>query len=723
MDTLTTKRFAFADFELDGERRTLSRKGKPVALNSKTFDLLLTLVEHRGEILSRDVLLEKVWAGQYVEEGNLSVHISVLRKALGERKKDHIFIVTVPGQGYRFVAKLHDDTEFVVESHRLSHIVVEEQISDKGAQTQLPTSQTKWSGRLKQHRVAIAILILAAAGLATGGYVFERSRASRTAIPFQQMSMRRLTNVGNVATATISPDGKLFAYAAFDGELQSLWLGHVDGGEPIQIRPATNVVYLAIKFTPDGSSIYYTTSENFAPGTLYRMPVFGGAPEKIRDNFRTLTFSPDGKQFAYIRFDDKQNRSALFLADSKDGSERELAALPGEPTVDWHSPAWSPDGLSMALAARVGAGEVTIFVMNISDGSSNRLASRTWAEVRSMTWLPGGHGLAAVAIEKYALSPQLWYVAFPNGEVRRLTTDLSFYGLVAASSDGSLLSAEGKNQSNIWLAPADDLAAAKQITFGSPGQDDGWYGLAWTHDERIVYTADTDAGTNIWVMDTDGKNRKQIIPNGGVNIDPTVAANGQYLVFQSNRGGHWAIWRSDLDGSNLVQLTSEEVAGEPSISPDGKWVIYETSSDGSGELWRMSIDGGDKIKLSDRIAEWPEISPDGKFVACGLNMSDQQVKLATLPIDGGDPIKVFDLPRLYNFRWGVQWMPDGKAVTYRDWTNGIWRQSLDGGEPKRLEGLPEEKLAAYGWSRDGKQIAFTRLVTPRDVVLIEDRLK
>src|SRR5678815_235511 len=107
MDTLTTKRFAFADFELDGERRTLSRKGKPVALNSKTFDLLLTLVEHRGEILSRDVLLEKVWAGQYVEEGNLSVHISVLRKALGERKKDHIFIVTVPGQGYRFVAKLH----------------------------------------------------------------------------------------------------------------------------------------------------------------------------------------------------------------------------------------------------------------------------------------------------------------------------------------------------------------------------------------------------------------------------------------------------------------------------------------------------------------------------------------------------------------------------------------------------------------------------------------
>ena len=63
-------------------------------------------------------------------------------------------------------------------------------------------------------------------------------------------------------------------------------------------------------------------------------------------------------------------------------------------------------------------------------------------------------------------------------------------------------------------------------------------------------------------------------------------------------------------------------------------------------------------------------------------------------------------------------MPDGKAVTCRDWANGIWRQKLNGGEPKRLEGLPEEKLYAYGWSRDGKQFAFTRGTEIHDVVLI-----
>ena len=724
MDALTAKRFSFAEFELDGERRVLLKGGEPVALNSKTLDLLLALVERRGEVLTKDELLERVWPGQFVEEGNLSVHISGLRKALGEKKKDHNFIVTVPGRGYSFIAALRNDEEIVMESHRLSRILVEEEIresdDDDPADVQLRSiRRAELSGRTNRNRVLIGGSILAVVVLAVGGYLIQRSWASRRSTPFQQMSMRRLTNVGNVATATISPDGKLFAYSATEGEDQSLWLGHVDGGDPVQIRPPAHVVYLGIRFTPDGSSIYYTTSENFAEGALYRIPVFGGAPEKIRDNFRTFSFSPDGKQITFVRFDEKRGAEVLMAADATAGHEKELAILPTEKGTDWHGPVWSPDGLTIAIAAGISTSEATIFIVHIADGSVERLATRTWSRVRSMTWLANGTGLAAVAVEKNEITSQLWYISFPDGEFRRLTTDLSFYGLVAASSDGSLLSAEGKNQSNVWLAPADDLKAIRQITFGSPGQDDGWSGIAWTGDGRIVYTADTDAGTNIWIMNPDGKDKKQLIPNGGVNDDPSISADGRYMVFQSNRSGHWAVWRSDLEGSNMVQLTGEDTAGEPSISPDGKWIVYETSFDGSGELWRMSVDGRENIKLTDRTAEWPEVSPDSKFVACGLYL-DGVVKLAILPIDGGEPTKTFALPRLFNFRWGMQWMPDGKAITYRDWANGVWKQGVDGGEPQRLEGLPEEKFAAYGWSRDGKQAAFGRLVIPRDVVLISD---
>ncbi len=106
MTEATEKIFSFGDFELSGAKRLLLKSGEAVALNSKTFDLLLTLVENHGQILSKDELLEKVWAGQFVEENNLTVQISALRKIFGESKNEHKFIATIPGTGYKFVAEI-----------------------------------------------------------------------------------------------------------------------------------------------------------------------------------------------------------------------------------------------------------------------------------------------------------------------------------------------------------------------------------------------------------------------------------------------------------------------------------------------------------------------------------------------------------------------------------------------------------------------------------------
>jgi TolB-like protein len=94
--------YCFDRFELRPTERILLVEGTPVALGSRAFDLLLCLVLHRDRVLSKDEVLEHVWPGQVVEENNLSVHVSALRKILGAAA-----ITTVSGRGYRFTLDMH----------------------------------------------------------------------------------------------------------------------------------------------------------------------------------------------------------------------------------------------------------------------------------------------------------------------------------------------------------------------------------------------------------------------------------------------------------------------------------------------------------------------------------------------------------------------------------------------------------------------------------------
>ena len=97
--------YEFSGFRLDVARRQLrASDDQPASLTVKVFDLLLYLVEHRGELVEKSTLLQAVWPNVIVEENNLNQNISVLRKVLGERAGEHRFIVTVPGRGFRFVA-------------------------------------------------------------------------------------------------------------------------------------------------------------------------------------------------------------------------------------------------------------------------------------------------------------------------------------------------------------------------------------------------------------------------------------------------------------------------------------------------------------------------------------------------------------------------------------------------------------------------------------------
>ena len=127
----TMKRlFEFGPFRVDPEKELLLRGAETVPLTPKTFQILLVLIRHSKEVVTKDDLLKTVWPDTFVEEANLSRNIFLLRKALGETPQDHQYIVTVPGRGYRFAqdVKLVPSAELnvVAASHTKLQVQVNE---------------------------------------------------------------------------------------------------------------------------------------------------------------------------------------------------------------------------------------------------------------------------------------------------------------------------------------------------------------------------------------------------------------------------------------------------------------------------------------------------------------------------------------------------------------------------------------------------------------------
>lgn len=108
--------YEFGNFRLDiGKRVLLDRRGTLISLTPKVYDTLAYLVQHAGTVLDKEELLRAVWPDTAIEENNLTQNISQLRRVLGERTGDHRYIVTVPGRGYEFVAKVKSAAEDIVE--------------------------------------------------------------------------------------------------------------------------------------------------------------------------------------------------------------------------------------------------------------------------------------------------------------------------------------------------------------------------------------------------------------------------------------------------------------------------------------------------------------------------------------------------------------------------------------------------------------------------------
>jgi len=588
------------------------------------------------------------------------------------------------------------------------------------------------TAEIKRHKsgalVALAVFTLALAG---GGYgLYRLLNRSNSAAPFQTMKIHRLSDTGGAVDAAVSPDGEFVAYLEEEAGRQSLWLRQTSAASSVQIAPpAEGLSFGAPAFSPDGAFIYYLKAEKeSARATLYRTPKLGGDERKLiadislQDSKDNFSLSPDGRQVAFIRLDASFNR-ALVITNMDGGDERKLISrqLPEYVTAA----AWSPDGQTIACLAGTFGGKGsphprTVIGVRVADGAAREIAPEGWIVIAGLDWLADSSGLVVSASEKNEIQ-QLWHLSYPGGATRRITNDLSDYASVSLTANSSTLAAVQVNRfMNIWVAAPPGVRAdnASQLTHGI-GRRDGDNDLSMTPDGKIIYPSLAGGNWDIWSVNADGSGNKQLT-NVGASAFPSACADGRYIVFNSDRSEQNAIWRMDVDGSNPKQLMGG--GSLPSCSPDGQWVIYYSV----GGLWKVPIDGGTPVKVpkpEKDLTTAPVVSPDGKFIACNYVVGEPgaQFRIGVLPIEGGEPIKIFEV-NSYAIK-PLGWTPDGRAITYIDTRAGvsnIWRLPLDGSAPAPVTNFNSGLIWSFALSRDGQRLALSRGTVNSDVVLLND---
>jgi Tol biopolymer transport system component len=203
---------------------------------------------------------------------------------------------------------------------------------------------------------------------------------------------------------------------------------------------------------------------------------------------------------------------------------------------------------------------------------------------------------------------------------------------------------------------------------------------------------------------------------------PVVTPDGRYIVFVSERTGNSHIWRMDIDGADLKQLTRDKNNYHPSLSPDGRWVVYTSLASGNPSLWKVSIDGDEPKQLSAASAFRSSVSPDGKWIACmRQDQKDGSYKAALIPFAGGELALVEKMARPDFLH--LRWSPDSRALTYiatQQGVSNIWSKPIDGGPARQLTNFTSDRIFRFAWSRGGKFLACERGMVINDAVLILD---
>ena len=569
-----------------------------------------------------------------------------------------------------------------------------------------------WLSRRLSAAMAIAFALLVAAAGSIVLYWWMQARRSSSVPP--NMTITRLTTSGKAGQAVISPDGKYIAHVLLDKQ-QSVWVYHVPTRGNVQVVPPGDFVYLALSFSPDSDYIYLvrSTAARTSFRWLYKVPVLGGTPKELIAGVDSAAdLSPDGKRMVFIRNSQTAKDSALIVANADGTAERRLLVHKQEEAFR-AGPRWSPDGKLIA----VGTDKDELYTVDVATGRSQRLLkSYEGGTLSSIAWLPSGKELVLAA------GTQLVRLCYPPaGPPVRITTGLSEWDGASVTADAKkLVSVQYQRMMNIWEGnaprtftpgtPPMTLAQIHQVTTNN--NEAFW--ISWAPDGRLVTL---DLEWSIGVLSADRSSRAAIANDGWV---PRVCGEREVVFEKDNH-----LWKADLNGANLSQLTHGSREEECDCSADGRWVVYNSQEGGKFPIFKIPLAGGTPERIvedSGRRHSSLALSPDGQYLAfetTPIGSEPRRDRIVLVRFQDGAPVKTLEVAG--GFAWiRMRWTPDSRGLAVVRTEQGVGNLvflPLDGGPVRPLTDFPTDRIISFDWSHDGRRLALSRGRVMRDVVM------
>ena len=702
---LETQSFEFDEFRLEVNEKLLLRRGEPVPLTPKTFQLLLLLVLNHGHLSKKDEIMSTVWPDSFVEEGNLSYTVRLLRKALDDDRQHPRFIETVPKAGYRFIAEVN-------------HVRSWEATPEK--------SKADPVSPVHRRYFLLTMVILLVACLFGIAFVWFGGNSPYSA---RQPKMTRLTTTGKITNTAVSPSGNYLVFAQSEGGGESLWLRQIDSGSETQILPPQEVEFVGLTISPDDRLVYYSTfSKNASSSGLTRIPLHGGTPEPLPEISAdvSVSFSPDGKQFVFTESKSSVKETQLRMAEADGSNQRSLLiAKDGRrsfPIFRANPVAWSPDGEVIACAVQEtdeNGSFYRILLVDPDEAGEKYLSGLRWHLVENIAW-KDAENLVLIDAEPDSRVSQIWEISRKTGLARQVTSGFNKYRWLG-SAGGNLFTVQGDVFSNLLVADfAQDTGAPQPKQIFS---EEGWIENAvWSRDGRIFFNSWTSGRNEIWQINPNGTAPRQLTANSNLIYDFAVSPVDNTLVFSSLENGKVSLWTAGPDGQDARRLTNGPQDLSPSFSPDGARIVFQRGSV-LPTLWSISLDGVSLTQLTGYFASHPAISPDGREIAyhfMDYGGENPHWRLGLIDGENHSLLNKLDFPLPISQRKTI-WRSNDNLLTMTFASgerSGILLLSPLDGTFQTFDNLAAGKISAFDWSPDSGRLAFSQNFESNNIVLL-----